>query len=133
MDTPAAPPPGTARRSPFPLAAATLLWVLFALTICRLYGDLLPACGVKSPFGFGPVIGNCPAVVADYPVFRETIRLQRAVEQAELSVAEEAQACAAPLRHASLAPSIPLETRVATARAATHERALRFGAHADQD
>ncbi len=128
---PAAPPPETVRRPSVSLAAAMLMWLLFALTIGRLYGDLLPACGVKWPFRPGAAIGDCPAVVADYPVFRESARLQRAVEQAELSVAEEAQACSAPLRHASLAP--PIATRLAIASTAKRERALRLGARADQD
>jgi|SRR5208337_1896322 len=130
---PAAPPPEVVRQPSVSLAAATLLWLLFALTIGRLYSDLLPACGIKSPFGPGAAIGDCPTVVADYPVLRESVRLQRAVEQAELSVAEEAQACSAPLRHASLAPPIAIETRLAIVPAATRERALRLGARADQD
>lgn len=96
---PMPPPAANAGRSRAPLIAAGLLWLIFALTIGRLYADLLPACGLKAPFA----IGDCPALTADDPVARETVRLQRAVEQAELAVAQEAQTCAPPQR----APAVP--------------------------
>ena len=86
-----------------PRAATALLWILFAIVIARLYGDFLPACGLKSPIAFlGPSIGNCPFVAMDDPMIRETIRLQRAIEQAELEITEKKQACSLPPRHAEI-------------------------------
>jgi hypothetical protein len=100
-----APPPKAPPKSRriAPLAATALLWLIFATVIARLYGDLLPACGLKSPFAFfGPSIGNCPSTAMDDPSIREGVRLQRAIEQAELDIVERKQACSAPPRHAEI-------------------------------
>ena len=107
-----------------PMAAA-LLWLLFVLIVARLYGELLPACGIKLPFAFlGLTLGDCPVVAADDPVSWKGVRLQRAIEQAELDIAIQRQACAAPLRRAAINPHP--EVRLALAASEIHVASSHF-------
>ncbi len=78
------------------------LWLAFVALVARIYGDLLPACGLQLPAPFTAGVSNCPiAVVADDAV-TEGARLQRQVEQAELDLARGQQGCAQSRRGAVL-------------------------------
>lgn len=110
--------------------AATLLWLLFAATVGRLYGELLPACGIK----LGSILGDCP-VYASSPVFREGVRLQRAVEQAELDIAMDRRACARPPRRADGDPKVrhALAASERAALSAVAGRAASFAVETTRD
>ena len=133
------PVPRAPTKRTGPIAAA-LLWLVFALIVARLYGELLPACGIKLPFAFlGPTLGDCPVVAVDDPVVREGVRLQRAIEQAELDIAIARRACAPPLRRAAVDPHRQVhlalaasELRVASADIAGRVPSFRFETPRDQ-
>lgn len=84
-----------------PMLAAAFLWLTFILVLARLYGDLLPACGLRAPFSlFAGQLGDCPIDAADDRLVGEGLRLQRAVERAELDLVQRKRACATPGRRA---------------------------------
>lgn len=109
----AAAPAAVAARGPFPWLA-WLLWLVFLLLVLAIAYILLTACSVGAPgralvergYGFW---NRCPPMaVADTAAQDRQAALREAIRDAEIALAQEAQACRVEtLRQAQLTPPVP--------------------------